>query len=164
MTVRRKRRNFLVPAIEFVSLSRGETTQFLTKAIVGYWIDKRFSNHIEFGLNKRGNLRADVWSLNTKCNVVISEVKSSWADFSSDKKWHKYFEFCNKFYFVISERLFETHGEKILARIAGSGAGLICVSPMGKAKVKNNATLHQASNKVLSRLLIHAAWRGGTFR
>lgn len=153
-----------MPSVEFVSLSRGETTKFLTDAIVGYWIEKRYSNHVEFGLNKYGNLRADVWSLNTKCHAVISEVKSSWADFSSDKKWHNYFEFCHKFYFVISERLFETHGEKILARIKGSGAGVVVVSPMGGCRVKKNATAQEPTNKVLSRLLIHAAWRGGKFR
>lgn len=162
--MRLKRIKIRKPAVVFTSLSRGETTAFLTEAVVGYWIDKRYSNHIEFGLNKYGNLRADVWSLNTKCHVVISEVKSSWADFSSDKKWHKYFEYCHKFYFVISERLFESHGEKILARIKGSGAGIIVVTSLGNAKVKKNATAHETSNKILSRLLIHAAWRGGKFR
>jgi len=153
-----------MPSVEFVSLSRGETTKFLTDAIVGYWIEKGYSNHVEFGLIKHGNLRADVWSLNTKCQTVISEVKSSWADFSSDKKWHNYFEYSHKFYFVISERLFETHGDRIQLRIKGSGAGIIVVSPMGNAKVRKNAVAREASNKTLSRLLIHAAWRGGKFR
>lgn len=162
--MRRKRRSFLVPEVAFTSLSRGDTTKFLTNAIIGYWIDKRYSNHAEFGLNKRGHLRADVWSLNTKCNVIISEVKSSWADFHTDKKWHKYFEYGHKFYFVISERLFATHGERIIERIKGTGAGLITISGMGRASVKKNAKSHEVSNKVLSRLLIHAAWRGGKFK
>lgn len=161
--MRRKRRK-IRSAVEFESLSRTDTTQYLTDSIAEYWIEKRYSNHIELGLNKRGNLRADIWALNTKCNVVITEIKSCWADLSSDKKWHNYFEYCHKLYFGISEHFYLSHGEKIRKKIGDSGAGIIVVSPSGKSKVVKPAKTNIVSNKILSRVLIHAAWRGGKFR
>lgn len=96
------------------SLSRSRITQLQTECLTRYFVDKGQSVHLEVGLNSGGRLRADVLSLDTKGNITIVEVKSSWPDFASDKKWKKYLDFCNKFYFSIPKHLYDSkHGQFI---------------------------------------------------
>lgn len=158
-----KRRKAERRMVKFTSMSRPDRTAFLTEAVQHYWIDKRYSCHVELGLIKHGNLRADVFCLNTKCDMIITEVKSCWADFNTDKKWHKYLPFCMRMYFVIDEALFESHGEKIIGRIKDEGCGLIVVNKFGSAFVKSNAKRKTMKNEIVAKLLIKAAWRGGRF-
>jgi hypothetical protein len=47
--------------------------------------------------------RADVMGLGRTGELVIVEVKSSIQDFRSDAKWPEYREFCDRFYFAVSE-------------------------------------------------------------
>lgn len=148
---------------EFLSMSRPDRTNFVTEGAVRYWNSKRFSCHVELGLIKHGNLRADVFCLNTKCDIVITEVKSCWADFNTDKKWHRYLPFSMRMYFAIDEALFASHGAKILDRISESGCGLIVVTPLGFAAVKRKAKRRIMKNEVIAKMLIKAAWRGGRF-
>ena len=49
------------------------------------------------------NRRVDVIGLNPDGEFVIVEVKSSVADFRSDRKWREYLAFCEKFYFAVPE-------------------------------------------------------------
>jgi hypothetical protein len=49
------------------------------------------------------NRRVDVIGLNSEGEFVIVEVKSSAADYRSDRKWHEYLDFCEKFYFAVPE-------------------------------------------------------------
>ncbi|QYW03426.1 hypothetical protein pEaSNUABM34_00124 [Erwinia phage pEa_SNUABM_34] len=147
----------------FTSMSRPDRTMFITEAAQRYWIDKRYSCHVELGLIKHGNLRADVFCLNTKCDMIITEVKSCWADFNTDKKWHKYLPFCMRMYFAIDEALFESHGDRIIERIRVSGVGLIVVNKFGSAFVRSNAKRKTMKNEIVAKLLIKAAWRGGRF-
>lgn len=44
--------------------------------------------------------RADVAALTAKGEIVIVEIKSSVADFLSDKKWRYYRDWCDSFYFA----------------------------------------------------------------
>jgi len=46
-------------------------------------------------------MRPDIWLVNRDGQIVIIEVKSSRADFISDKKWHIYRQFCDMMYFAI---------------------------------------------------------------
>lgn len=159
-----RRRKYVAPShVEFTSLSRPDRTAFITEAVVRYWISKRYSCHIELGLKKRGHLRADVFCLNTKSDIVITEVKSCWQDFKTDKKWQNYMPFCMRMYFAIDETLFATHGTKILEAIEGHRCGLIVIGATGSAAVKSNARRKTMKNETLARLLIRCAWRGGRF-
>jgi len=47
--------------------------------------------------------RADVIALGRDGEVMIVEVKSSLADFRSDRKWPDYWEFCDRLYFAVGE-------------------------------------------------------------
>ncbi|WOL24353.1 hypothetical protein fHeYen902_007c [Yersinia phage fHe-Yen9-02] len=151
------------PVADFVSMSRPDKTNFITESIVGYWNKKRYSCHVEFGLIKHGNLRADVWCLNTKSDIVITEVKSCWQDFNTDKKWHKYLPFAMRVYFAIDETLYASHGDRIIARIEEQGCGLIVVYRLGSARVMRRASRKIMKNETIAKMLIKAAWRGGRF-
>lgn len=47
--------------------------------------------------------RVDVVGLNRNSEFVVVEIKSSEADFKSDKKWPEYRFFCDRFFFAVSE-------------------------------------------------------------
>lgn len=58
-------------------------------------------------VNSRGRkkgayrMRPDIWLVNRDGKIIIIEVKSSRSDFTSDKKWHIYRQFCDMMYFAI---------------------------------------------------------------
>ena len=45
--------------------------------------------------------RADVIAVNGAGETVIVEIKTSTADYRSDRKWNEYLEFCDAFYFAV---------------------------------------------------------------
>jgi len=45
--------------------------------------------------------RADLIAINAKGEIWIVEIKSSPADYLSDRKWHDYMAYCDRFYFAI---------------------------------------------------------------
>jgi hypothetical protein len=47
--------------------------------------------------------RADVLALDAAGRLTIVEIKSSRADFRSDRKGRDYIEFCDAFYFAVAE-------------------------------------------------------------
>ena len=47
--------------------------------------------------------RADVLGLTDGGEIVIVEIKSSVADFRSDQKWPDYLDYCDSFFFAVSE-------------------------------------------------------------
>ncbi|MCY4590220.1 MAG: MmcB family DNA repair protein [Alphaproteobacteria bacterium] len=53
----------------------------------------------EFTLRTRR--RVDVIALSTDGSIVIVEVKSSHADFRSDRKWDSYLDYCDQFFFAV---------------------------------------------------------------
>lgn len=55
----------------------------------------------EFGL--ANGRRADVIALGADGRLTIVEIKSSVADFRSDRKWPDYRDFCDRFFFAIPE-------------------------------------------------------------
>ena len=46
--------------------------------------------------------RADVLALGRDGSLVIVEVKSSVADFRSDRKWPEYRQWCDRLYFAVA--------------------------------------------------------------
>ena len=53
----------------------------------------------EFPLNS--GRRVDVIAVNGAGETVIVEIKTSTADYRSDRKWNEYLEFCDAFYFAV---------------------------------------------------------------
>ena len=46
--------------------------------------------------------RVDLVIINDESRITIIEIKSSVADFRSDKKWNEYIEWANQFYFGVA--------------------------------------------------------------
>jgi hypothetical protein len=70
------------------------------------FVARRFAVHYEVTLDRKCTLRADLVATNTKPYIIVCEVKSSAADFRSDKKWHKYLDYCDQLYFAMSSRTY----------------------------------------------------------
>jgi hypothetical protein len=57
---------------------------------------------LEFSLSS--GRRADILALDKAGRFLIVEIKSSAADFRSDRKWREYFDYCDFFSFSVSSQ------------------------------------------------------------
>jgi hypothetical protein len=104
-------------------------------------------------------LRVDVMALGPKGEIWVIECKSSRADFRTDQKWHKYLEWCDRFFWAV-DRDFPTD-------LLPEGSGLIVADAYDAAIVRMGADtpLPAARRKVmLQKFARHAATRLQAFR
>ncbi|UCH76261.1 MAG: MmcB family DNA repair protein [Rhodospirillales bacterium] len=47
--------------------------------------------------------RVDVMALNRSGSLTVVEIKTSAADYRSDRKWHEYLAYCDAFYFAVPD-------------------------------------------------------------
>lgn len=105
---------------------RPEVTERVTRGAARLLLDMGFAPLLEVTLpNGR---RADIMALGPKGEVLIAEIKSGPDDFRTDLKWGEYGDFCDQFYFAVSDA-FPT------ALIPGH-AGLIVADAFGGAVVR----------------------------
>ncbi len=117
---------------------------------------KRRAVYFELGLNRKGQLRADVFVLAMNGHVVVVEVKSSVADFRADKKMAGYLDYCNQFYLAVPESVYA----KIQNRFTLAGAGVFILSDDGKSIVKVKAARNRDLDEdVVFNLAVRAAFR-----
>lgn len=137
----------------------------LKKAAQSYLLRYGYSSHSEVGLCAWGKLRADVLALNTKGKIVLCEIKSCLRDYTSDRKWHKYAEYADKAYFVVSYKTYKSFRPEHIAQIKSSGYGLLVLSPKtGYLKAVINAKTFNLAENIRANLIMRLAWRGGTSR
>lgn len=79
-------------------------------------------------------LRVDVMALSAKGEIWVIECKSGRSDFQSDHKWHRYLEWCDRFFWAVdadfpSDLLPDTTG---LLIADGYGAEMIREAPLNK--------------------------------
>ena len=88
--------------------------------------------------------RADILALGRTGNLVIIEIKSSVADFRSDRKWAEYREFADRFYFAVP------HGFPEL--LIPQECGLIVADGFGAAILREGpeTPLHAARRRVVT--------------
>jgi hypothetical protein len=72
--------------------------------------------------------RADVLALGRDGELVVVEIKSSVADFKSDRKWREYRDFCDRLYFAVPAG-FPTE-------LIPGECGLIIADPFGAAVLR----------------------------
>lgn len=102
---------------------------------------------------------------NFKRELILIEVKSCWADYTSDTKWKKYLPFADKMYFAITEDLFEQKGEQLINDLKPQGVGIMIHTRMGYIKVVQNAKkLNNATPEFKEWLFLKLAWRKGKSR
>ena len=81
------------------SLEVPETTQLVTRGVCRLFQNLGFGTLTEFKLSN--GRRVDVMAIDRNGDFVIVEVKSSVADYRSDRKWHEYLVFSERFYFAV---------------------------------------------------------------
>ena len=75
-------------------------TERITDAIARSYYEQGEGVLREFKLKVKR--RADLITINDKGWITIIEIKSSVADFRSDKKWNEYIEWADQFYFGVA--------------------------------------------------------------
>lgn len=130
---------------------------------MSYLLKKGFSSHAEVGLTSWGKLRADVLAVNLKGHLWLLEIKSSVPDYTTDKKWRQYIEFCNKMFFVFSEPVYQKLKDRLDVDLKGSGVGVLVLCPKTGYLRSVKPSKERLMKKRTKRLLIvRMAWRGGT--
>lgn len=80
--------------------------------------------------------RADMATIDRAGAITLVEVKSCRADFRSDRKWHEYLPYCDRFYFAV--------GRDFLLDLLPSDEGLILADRFG-AEIVREARLRALS-------------------
>lgn len=83
------------------NLKRPDKTIEITQGAMRALYDLGYVAILEFTL-KIGR-RADICGISEKGEIIIIEVKSGIEDFKSDNKWHEYKDYCDLFYFAVSQ-------------------------------------------------------------
>lgn len=68
-------------------------------------------------------LRVDVMSLGPKGEIWVIECKSSRADFTADRKWQGYLDWCDRYFWAVDA--------DFPAGLLPEGSGLILADPWG---------------------------------
>lgn len=121
MARRRSRRHYKTEVLD-PSLLVKPTAVEVRSVVTKYFTDKMYAVNHELGLCRGGRYRADLVAFSMSGQIIVGEVKSSVADFTSDKKWHNYLPYCNKFYFCMDAAVYR----KVKDRIP-KGVGVILV-------------------------------------
>jgi hypothetical protein len=100
--------------------------------------------------------RADVLALGRDGELVIIEVKSSVADFKSDRKWQEYRAFCDRLYFAVAS--------DFPAELIPAECGLIIADPFGAAFLREGPVLPVATARRRALMLRFAALAAGRLR
>lgn len=105
--------DLFAPAPPITASVPADAAGAITRGVRRAFADRGWASVTEFSL-KTGR-RADILALDPRGGIVIVEVKSSPADFRSDRKWREYEAFCDRFYFAVGadfpiERLPEDRG------------------------------------------------------
>ena len=139
--------------------TRKEMKELLVEATLDYATKMRQGAYVELGLNHWGKRRADVLAVTLRPNIVLYEIKSCKADFTTDTKYLKYLRFCNKFYFVCPVKLVPLIKEST----EGTGIGIMALGPAGYLHVKVRAKWRPVDPDILLKILARMAWREATY-
>jgi hypothetical protein len=134
----------------------------LKEATTSYFLKKGYSCFLELGLNSWGKLRGDVLAINLRGEIIVIEVKSSKADFVSDKKWEQYLSYSNKLYFVFTPGVFNDIKSLILSKLSGHGVGVLILD-INTGYLRNviPAKRRLMKKKTKRLLTLRMAWRNG---
>lgn len=78
-----------------------QVTDRITRGVSRMLAAQGYGTLTEFRL--ASGRRVDVIGLDDDGNFVIVEIKSTVEDYRSDRKWHEYLPFCEKFYFAVPD-------------------------------------------------------------
>jgi len=82
-------------------LSRPDVTAALARGVTQVLLDHGLCSILEVPL--ANGRRADVMALAARGEIWIVETKSCLADYACDAKWPDYLEYCDRFFFGVTE-------------------------------------------------------------
>lgn len=136
-------------------LNRKEIAANIQKAVGLYYRGKNRAVLPELGLCRGGRLRADLFVLAMNGHAVVVEIKSSVADFRTDKKMHKYLPFCNQAYLAVTKKVYAKIKEDIHPSF-----GVFVMCPEGKSIVKvKKSRKREIAQDVIFNLAMRAVFR-----
>jgi hypothetical protein len=100
--------------------------------------------------------RADVLALGRDGEPVVVEIKSSVADFKSDRKWPDYRDFCDRLYFAVPAGF--------PAELIPEECGLILADPFGAAILREAPAVPLAAARRRAMMLRFARLGAGRLR
>src|SRR6185503_1341045 len=115
--------------MEAVPLSRTDVTATLARGVTQMLIDHGLAPVLEVPL--ANGRRADVMALTQRGEIWIVETKSCLADYACDQKWPEYLEYCDRFYFGVTE--------EFPRELVPEEAGLIVADGFGGAILRESA-------------------------
>lgn len=125
----------------------------IRQVVSAFYTKKRWAVHFEVGLCKGGRLRADVLAMAMNGYMVVVEVKSSVADFRSDKKMDQYTKYCNQSYVACSAEVYAKIKDKVLPSF-----GVIVVDG-NRCYVAKKALKRNVHHKTKLNLITRMAYR-----
>ncbi len=156
---------FISPELH-IGEKKSERVRYFCRILGTYYAEKGFAVCREVGLpsfflkeygehkGEQGYLskqRADFMAIGKDLQTIIVETKSCLADFTSDKKWESYLNFCNKFYFAAAPDV----ALKIVDRLAAMegvakyvGVFSISLDPHPCAILNNIECVRPAKNRL----------------
>jgi hypothetical protein len=87
--------------MDALPLSRPDTTALLARGVTRVLTDHGLASVLEVPL--ANGRRADVMGLTASGEIWIVETKSCLEDFTVDCKWPDYIEYCDRFFFGVTE-------------------------------------------------------------
>jgi hypothetical protein len=90
----------LSPAPDAARLAEIRMAERLCRGVCRLFEDLGHAALTEFSL--ANGRRVDVIALDGAGATSIVEIKSSVTDFRTDRKWHEYLDFCDRFYFAVA--------------------------------------------------------------
>lgn len=132
-----------------VPLSRPDVTATLARGVTQMFLDHGLAPVLEVPL--ANGRRADVMALTPRGEIWIVETKSCLADYACDAKWPDYLEYCDKFFFGVTEDFPQT--------LIPEEAGLIVADGFGGAILRDSPvrTLVGARRKAVTLLFARLA-------
>jgi hypothetical protein len=127
----------------------------LARGVCRMFAQRGFACLTEF--TTRDGLRMDVCALGPKGEIWCVEVKSSRADYLSDRKWHGYPGWCDRFFFAVPESFPDeilpmVHG---LIRADAYGGDILRLAPEEKlAPARRKAMTLQFARNAAQRVQV----------
>jgi hypothetical protein len=130
-------------------LPRPDVTALLARGVTRMLLDHGLTPILEVPL--ANGRRADVMALTPHGEIWIVETKSCLADYACDEKWPDYLEYCDRFFFGVTEAF--------PRNLIPQDAGLIVADGFGGAILRDSPTrpLVAARRKAVTLLFARLA-------
>lgn len=131
------------------SLSRPDVTLALARGVTRLLLDHGLTPVLEAPL--ANGRRADVMALTAQGEIWIVETKSCLADYVYDEKWPDYLEYCDRFFFGVTE--------EFPRDLIPKETGLIVADGFGGAILRDSPvrTLNAARRKAVTLMFARLA-------